>query len=191
MKTLILLVTLLAVALPQGAFAVPTLARMKAKINQNIVPSDGNLFRLGDQFTNKKVQVMKVTFEARRLGVTGGYMLGGVGTSSLQDVDGTAATIPSGALVKSAWLDVRNSLLVLLPNSIPSLCFQLQTECDLYTAQKFTAYQSGGATSFRQIMPINGNTVMLLTADRIVQSVVTGAALTGGTMNLFIEYFVP
>jgi hypothetical protein len=187
MKTLISLLTLVSL-FPLPAMAVATHARMKAKLNQNIVPSDGNLFRLGDQFTNKKVQVMKVTFDASLTGATG-YPLKYVGTHSMRDVDGTSATIPSGALVKEAWIDITNT--VLANSAAPRLCFQIQSECDLKSGQTSQAYQTNGTTSFRQILPVDGNTVMRLTADRIVKAVVTGGALTGGTMNLFIEYFLP
>jgi len=174
--------------IPSLAMALPTAARMKSKLNQNVVASDGSLFRMGDQLTNKKVQVMAVTFDTFKTGSTTDS-LRAVGSHALKDVDGSLATIPSGALVKEVWMDVTNTI---LSNAVaPKLCFQLQTGCDLKLGQTIEDYHNYGATSFRQILPTDGTTVMKLTADRIVYGVVSGGALTGGTINLFIEYFLP
>ncbi len=187
MKTFILFLTLAAFA-PLSAVAVPSAARLKSKLNQSIVSSDGSLFRMGDQLTNKKIQVMKVTYDATKKGATG-ESLGLQSNHLLKDVDGAYATIPSGALIKSAWIDITST--VRPANQVGRLCFQLQSNCDVKGAEVAQAYQTNGSTSFRQILPVNGSTVYRLTADRIVTAIVSGGTLTGGTMNLFIEYFLP
>lgn len=186
MKKLLAIFTILAL-MPAVSMGAASLSRLKTKLNQNVVSSDGYLFRLGDQMTIKKPQVMKVTFDTFATGATTDS-LRAVGSHALKDADGTLATIPSGAVIKEAWMDIRNT--ILSNANAPKLCFQLQSSCDLKLGQTIQGYRNDGATAFRQILPKDGTTVMKLTADRIVYGVVYGGALTGGTINLFIEYFL-
>lgn len=186
MKKALLLLGFLAL-FPSLAMALPSTDRLRTKLNQNIVASDGALFRLGDAMTYKKPQVMKVTFDTFTTGATTDS-LRAVGAHALKEQDGSLATIPSGAVIKEAWMDIRNTVLSNANN--PKLCFQLQTNCDLKLGFTTQGYRNDGATAFRQILPKDGTTVFKLTADRVVYGVVSGGALTGGTINLFIEYFL-
>jgi hypothetical protein len=177
MKKIISLLMLLAMT-PTLAMALPSFDRMKSKLNQNVVPSDGNLFRLGDQLTNKKVQVLKLTYDVSKDG-------GSIASHALKDVDGSYAKLPDNALIKEAYLDVLNQVTSVA--AAPRLCFQAQGPCDLKGGITTTWYYPSGLS---QILPKDGTTFFKLTADKIVYATVSGGALTGGTMNLFIEYFL-
>ncbi len=152
--------------------------RMKTKLNLNVVPSDGKRFRLGDQLTNKKIQVMKVSYDVARDGGT-------IADHILKDVDGARAIIPDNALVLAAYLDVLTQTTV--AENGPKLGFRVGSNQYLRNGVSHAWYWPGG---FTQILPIDGTTIFKTSADSIVYATVVGGALNGGTMNLFIEYLL-
>jgi hypothetical protein len=173
--------------IPTLAMGAQPLSRLKSKLNLNIVASDGSYFRLGDQLTIKKPQVMKLTYDTSKTGMTS-ESLKLNGAHAMKDADNSYAVLPEGAVIKEAWMDVRTGLSAAAGTS--QFCFQVQGTCDLKLNQSIQGYQKYGATAFRQILPKDGTTTVKLTADRFIYGVVSGGALNGGTVNLFIEYFL-
>ena len=132
---------------------------------------------------SKLVAVGKWTYSAYSAGgLTFPAQGGAVGSFTMVDNDGNPCVIPQGAIVTKVYIDPTISN----PTSSGSatIAFQIQSAGDLKAATAYTSF-----TALLDGIPANTEaTAIKLTADQTLTMVVGTAALTGGTINVVVEY---
>ena len=109
---------------------------------------------------------------------------GAIGNFVLVDPNGNPCYIPQGALVTKVYIDPTISN----PTSsgAATIAFQLQTSADLKAATSYSSF-----TAVLDGIPANtAASAIKLTADQPLTMVVAGAALTGGIINVIVEYVI-
>lgn len=174
-----LLTILMALGSINSAFAegsVPLPAGVKA-LGDSGRPGAIQKIRLGTQLIDYKVQVLKAVYDFSVLGGASGS------TYVLKDSGGGSATLPAGALIQRVLFDVINA-----PVGAGS-SIAVGTES---TPANFKAATAVGTWTGRlDGVPVgSAATAVKLSSEATVKAKITGAALTSGKINAFVEYLV-
>lgn len=188
-KSKFLILSLVMLALPQWSWAAgiyllnagtPSPASVRTLLN--LGGANGAAFqlvRLGTQLADKKVQVMKASYD---FAVQGGS---DVASLNLKDTDLKDAVIPKSAIIKQVLIDtitapVGTNATITLAADTPG--------ADLKAATAITSYTAG---SLQAGTPVGtAATMHKMLADRTITMRVLGNNLTAGKFNVFIEYYL-
>lgn len=139
--------------------------------------------QLGTQITQKKVQVIKGTYDFNRDG--------GASTAfiTLKDADGKAAVIPKSAVIKQVTIDLLHAPLA--STGVANISLGITTATDLYAANLVSAMTtmsliSGTATG----TAINMLKLPSTIAGRTPSVNITTNSLSQGKFNVIIEYYL-
>ena len=157
--------------------AVPLPGDVETLLNTSPVHSPR--VRLGSQVTQKKLNVMKAVYD---VSVLGGPINS---TIVLKDAAGGFAFIPDNAIIKNAIIHVLGN-----PQGLgSSISFGVGSTTDLLDVKGWQTYT---ASSFVQGIPVNTTVTFarITNGPTTVKAAVTGATVTTGKFNVFIEYYL-
>lgn len=158
-----------------GAPGVPLPADVETKLNLSAVHAP--LVKLGTQVTQKKVNVMKAVYDYSVLGGANGT------TIVLRDAAGGQAVIPKNAIIKQVIVDTLASL----TGSGAIMSLGINTATDLKGATIVTVFSGVQAGT-----PVGtaATAVKVTSSNKAVAATVSGASVTAGKFNAFIEYYL-
>lgn len=134
---------------------------------------------LGTQVTQKKVNVMKAVYDFTKLGGVAGSSL------ILRDASGGTATLPANAIVTDCMIQV-----ITAPVGVgASIELGLTTQTDIKGTTAITAFTTSGMIACTPVG--TAATAIKVGGSRAsVTAFITGAALTAGKFNVFLEYYL-
>lgn len=157
------------------AEALPQPADIKASFNlgggENLRKS-----RLGTQMIDKKLQVMRATYD---FAVEGGA----IQAHNLKDVDGKDAVLPDNAVIMKTIVDV-----ITAPTSggAPTISLGANTGVDLKALTAIASY-----TGIVAAIPVGtAATAVKTTAKRTLTATIAVATVTAGKFHVWVEYYV-
>lgn len=178
MKTLVALLAALFTTHAMAAAGIPAPSVVKDLLNR---PGMGTLraAQLGTQVVDKKVQVMRATYDFAKKGGVKNVAI------SLMDVDGKDAVLPKGAIIKRVLVHVITGV---TSSGAATVAFGAAAADDLLGA---TAKASLGADVMADGVP-DGTAakVIALTAAKTLTATIGTANLTAGKIELFVEYYI-
>ena len=176
MKVLLLLfVSISAFATSGGSPGLPLPSDVEFMLNQSV----GTSASLGTQVTQKKVNVMKAVYDFTKLGGVAGSSL------ILRDASGGTATLPANAIVKDCMIQV-----ITAPVGVgASIELGLTTQTDIKASTAITSYTTSGMVVCTPVG--TAATAIKVGGSRAsMTAFITGAPLTAGKFNVFVEYYL-
>lgn len=155
---------------------VPLPKHVENYLNQSATHAP--LVKLGTQVTQKKVNIMKAVYDYSKMG-------GNVYTTIvLRDAAGGSAVIPARSIITNVMADLYTAM----TGAGASIGIGVNSENDLYSQMAITNFVPGvigqgkatGATG----------TMIKVWGNSAVTARITGASITGGKINFFIEYLL-
>jgi hypothetical protein len=170
-----LFISLITLAISAQALALPVSPAAVEWTMNHSGPKAAQV-QLGTLLTRNKVHVIRATYDFAVQG-------GAIGSVNLKDFDGNAAKLPLGAIIKQVLIDV-----VTAPTSggAATIALTAQSAGDLKAATAIASY-----TGLVAGVPVGSAATMIkLTAERTISATIATAALTGGKINVLIEYYL-
>jgi hypothetical protein len=164
---------------------VPTLGlaeyKAPAEVRDLLNSGYGATTQLGTQMVDKKIQVLKGTYDFSVVG-------GSAGTAyNLKDTDGKDAKIPANAVITDCVIDV-----VTAPTSGGSATISIGTGIAATNVDLKAATAYGSYSGLVACIPTGSAATMIKTSSEVTPALSIGAAaaLTAGKINVLLQYIL-
>lgn len=177
MKKWVIGAALLAVVSFNASAELPDLSKVRQV--GNMTPVNGQAVQLGSWLADHSVHITKASYSVLK----DGSVLAGT-TLAMRGVDGKAAVVPSGAIIKNVWVDV---LIPLAGTSGVTAGIGVNAASDTWPSQPLANLGSAVAVKSGQqssVLP------MKLTAKKNVSLAIGTGHLTTGKFNVLVEYYL-
>lgn len=157
---------------------LPSHSKVRAYGNQ-LVPG-GQAAQIGSWIVDHKVHVTKASYSVLK----DGSLVGGV-TYALKGVDGKAAVVPAGAVIKGALVDV---IMPITGSAAITAGLGVKAAGDVWAQQALSTL--GGSIAVKTGVPSSVLPIKL-TVDKNVSLALGGTGfVTAGKFNVLIEYYL-